>query len=66
MNLIKCEICNNGFSDDQIITGHGIRHEVENLIKIDFPAWNDNSHICKNDFNTYRVRYLTKMIEDEK
>lgn len=49
-----------------MITGHGIRHEIENLIKIDYPDWNDSRHICKEDFDIFRVKYIIKIIEEEK
>jgi uncharacterized membrane protein len=62
----KCEICKKSFPEDQLITGHGIYHEVEDLIRIDYPAWKDNSRICKNDLNKFRSKYLIKIIEDEK
>jgi uncharacterized membrane protein len=66
MNEIKCEICKKLFPEDQLITGHGIRHEIENLIRKDHPDWNDNSRICKDDFNTFRIKYIIKLIEEEK
>lgn len=66
MNGIKCEICNKIFLEDQLITGHGIRHEIEDIIKNDHPEWNDNSRICKDDFNTFRIKYITKIVEEEK
>jgi uncharacterized membrane protein len=66
MNEIKCEICKKTYSEEQVITGHGIRHEIEELIKIDHPEWNDDSRICKDDFNTYRIKYIVKIIEEEK
>jgi len=61
-----CEICKKTFPEDQLITGHGIRHEIEDLIRIDNPDWNDNSQICKEDFDTFRVKYIIKIIEEEK
>ena len=66
MNEIKCEICKNLFPEDQLLIGHGIRHEIEDLIRNDHPEWNDNSRICKNDFNTFRTKYIIKLIEEEK
>ena len=66
MNEIKCEICKKVFPKEQLITGHGVRHEIEELIRNDHPEWNDNSRICKDDFNTFRVKYTIKMIEEEK
>lgn len=49
-----------------MITGHGIRHEIEDLIRKDHPAWKDNSRICKTDFNTYRIKYIVNIIAEEK
>jgi uncharacterized membrane protein len=66
MNEIKCDICKKIFPEDQLITGHGIHHEIENLIKNDHPEWNDNSRICKADFNAFRIKYTIKIIEEEK
>jgi uncharacterized membrane protein len=66
MNDIKCNICNKEFSENQLIIGHGIRHEIEDIIKHDYPQWDDNSRICKNDFNIFRMKYITKLVEEEK
>jgi uncharacterized membrane protein len=66
MNNIKCNICNNVFPENQLITGHGIRHEIEDLIKLEYPEWDDNNRICKNDFNKFRIKYITKIVEEEK
>jgi uncharacterized membrane protein len=66
MDNIKCSVCNNTFPEDQLIIGHGIRHEIEKLIMKDYPEWNDSSRICKNDFNTFRVKYITNLIKEEK
>jgi len=60
-----CDICKKSFPEDQLITGHGIRHEIEDLIRVDHPKWKDDSHICKEDFDIYRVKYITKIIEEE-
>lgn len=49
-----------------MISGHGIRHEIEELIRNDHPEWNDNSRMCKDDFNAYRIKYIIKIIEEEK
>lgn len=62
----KCEICNKLFPEDQLITGHGIRHEIEKLIRKDYPEWSDNSRMCKEDFNTFRMKYIVNIIEEEK
>ncbi|HRG46126.1 MAG TPA: DUF1003 domain-containing protein [Leptospiraceae bacterium] len=66
MEKIECNICNRKFLETDLIVGHGIRHEIEDIILIDFPAWNDEMRICKNDFNTYRIKYASSIIEEEK
>ncbi|MEI6060370.1 MAG: DUF1003 domain-containing protein [Bacteroidota bacterium] len=66
MNNAECEICKKSFPEAKLITGHGIRHEIEDLIRNDYPDWTDNSRICKTDFNIFRVKYIARLIEDEK
>jgi len=66
MNKNECEICKKTYPEQQMISGHGIRHEIEKLIIEDYPKWNDNSQICENDFNTYRMKYIATLIEEEK
>jgi uncharacterized membrane protein len=65
MKEIQCDICRKLFPEDELILGHGIRHELENLIIADHPGWNDSNHICKGDFDHYRVRYVQKMLEED-
>lgn len=66
MNEIKCEICKKLFPEEQLIIGHGIHHEIEKLIINEYPDWNDESRLCKEDFNIFRMKYITKIIEEEK
>lgn len=66
MNKTECEICRKTFPENQLIEGHGIRHEIEALIMEDYPDWSDHSRICKEDFDTYRMKYIVKMVEEEK
>ena len=47
MNPTKCGICGKPFDESELITGLGIRHELETLIQADHPEWNDYSKICK-------------------
>jgi uncharacterized membrane protein len=65
MNEVHCGICEKSFSEDQLIKGHGIHHGIENLLRMDHPGWNDQSLICRADFNTYRIKYVAKIIEEE-
>ena len=65
MNKKICSICLREFPESEIISGHGIRHEIENIIKSDYPEWADYKSICKNDFNIFRNKYISKIIDEE-
>jgi len=65
MKKTVCNICHREYNESEIYSGHGIRHEIESIIQIDFPEWNDSSHICKADFSNYRNRYISQLIEEE-
>jgi uncharacterized membrane protein len=61
----KCNVCGRSFPENKLISGHGIRHEIESLIQIDYPDWNDNSYICQDDYKKYRMNYVSNIIEEE-
>ena len=61
----QCFVCKNEFNDSELISGHGIRHEIERLIKNNYPEWCDSNKICKSDFNKYRLLYISSIIEEE-
>lgn len=65
MKTITCDICGKNFSDTELISGLGIRHELESMIIQDFPKWDDYCHICKDDFNLYRKKYISQIIDEE-
>jgi uncharacterized membrane protein len=65
MKQIVCDVCHQEYPEYELISGHGIRHEIENLIKNDFPDWDDYNYICKKDFNIYRSKYIENIINDE-
>ena len=60
-----CDICRKEFDESDLILGHGIRHEVERLIVEDYPFWTDKNTICLDDYNKYRVKYVSSVIEEE-
>jgi hypothetical protein len=66
MEIKKCDICGKTFPEEELFTGHGIRHELEDLIRKDHPEWMDSSRICKEDLNSFRIKYITGIIEEEK
>jgi len=61
----KCKICGNEFDGNELISGHGIPHQIENMILSDYPGWTDYDLICKNDFEKYRIRHVKSLIEEE-
>ncbi len=60
-----CHICRQEYPESKLISGHGIRHEIENMIISDFNDWDDHKKICKNDFSAYRNKYISQIIEEE-
>lgn len=60
-----CDICHQNFDETEVLSGHGIRNEVERLIKNEYPEWSDEGTICKSDYNVFRLRYVSSMIEEE-
>ncbi len=66
MTMKKCIICGGEFDSHDGILGHGIRHEIEDLIKKDRHEWDDSCFICRNDYETYRVEYVTRLVAEEK
>lgn len=64
-NKEKCDVCGKIFPAEELITGHGIRHEIEDLIRNEHPDWTDSCKICKTDFSTYRVKYISGMVDEE-
>lgn len=63
---MKCDICLRNFSKSDLIAANGIQNEMEDLMRISHPTWNDKSKICKDDFNRFRVKYITHIIKKEK
>jgi uncharacterized membrane protein len=65
MKLIKCRICGKEFPENKLMAGHGIHHGIEKYIQMDFPDWNDQNYICSEDYKTYRMKYVSGIIEEE-
>lgn len=61
----KCFICHKDYQDSELIVGHGIRHAIEDLIKSEFPDWDDTQKICWNDYSNFRDKYVGMLIEEE-
>jgi uncharacterized membrane protein len=66
MSKVKCTVCSKEFAKGTVISAHGIRHEIQDLILNDHPEWSNSSFICKNDYEKYRVKYITTLITEER
>lgn len=60
-----CFVCHKQFLNSELILGHGIRHEIEDLIKEKYPGWDDSKQICWNDYISFRDTYIKSIIEEE-
>jgi uncharacterized membrane protein len=54
------------FPEETVISGYGIRHEIEDLIRAEFPEWNDTCFICEKDFDKYRRKYVMDLVTEER
>jgi uncharacterized membrane protein len=66
MTTQTCPVCGKSFRPEEVISGHGIRKEVEDLIRADVPDWSDASFICKKDYEKYRTKYVSQLVFDER
>jgi len=62
----NCCICTKEFPENYLISGYGIIHEIEDLIKMEHPAWSDSCKICPEDLNKFRHIYVQNLIKEEK
>jgi uncharacterized membrane protein len=60
-----CFICNRQLPNSELILGHGIRHEIEELVRQKYPAWDDSKQICWKDYVAFRDDYIKSIIEEE-
>ncbi len=61
-----CAVCGRVFPEEDLIRAGSVRNEIEELIRAATPAWSDSAFICRDDFDTFRIRYISGIIEDEK
>lgn len=61
-----CCVCKKVFSENHLISGYGIRHELEVLIKVEHPEWTDECNICPEDLNRFRRTYVQNLIAEER
>ncbi len=61
----KCFVCHQDYQDSELIVGHGIRHTIEDLIRKQYPGWDDTKKICWKDYSRFRDQYVGSLIEEE-
>jgi uncharacterized membrane protein len=54
------------FPENAVISGYGIRHEIEDLIVAEHSEWNDRCFICEEDFDKYRRKYVIDLVTEER
>jgi len=65
-NESTCCVCQKEFQGNKLISGYGIRHELENLIKLEHPEWTDKCNICPDDLNRFRRIYIQDLVKEER
>jgi uncharacterized membrane protein len=65
-NKNYCFVCKKEFPENQLISGYGIVHELEALIIIENPEWNDKCTICHEDLNRFRRVYVQNLVKEER
>jgi uncharacterized membrane protein len=64
--LITCPVCQQQKSAHSFVSAAMVRPQIAELIRKDFPDWDDNSKICKTDLNHYRAMMIGQILEKEK
>ncbi|EMJ97589.1 PF06210 family protein [Leptospira alstonii serovar Sichuan str. 79601] len=53
------------YSKDKIVSSFAIRKEIETILKEKNFHWNSSSRVCFTDYNSARVNYVKKLMEQE-
>jgi uncharacterized membrane protein len=64
--IITCIVCKENKKSTQALHADLVRNGVQNLIKKEYPKWNENSYICFPDLNHYRAKYMKELLKKEK
>lgn len=63
-NPKHCLVC--GKAARSLMQGRMVRSTIAEMIRGDFPSWSDEDFICLDDLNTYRSRFVEKVLEIER
>jgi uncharacterized membrane protein len=61
-----CQICGRDSSKVDMVSAAIVRPAVTDVIKTEFPNWDSNGFVCRDDLRKYRNAYLLKLMEEEK
>lgn len=61
-----CQISNKKFPISELVPANYVREGVVNLIKKQYPDWDENGYIEKNELNKFRKEYIKYLLESEK
>ena len=65
MNTATCFISKKKFPVAELYEGRLLKKEILDLIKKDFPDFNDNEYISIESLNEYRKKYMAKLLKQE-
>lgn len=61
-----CAVCGKPFAEDDLVPSALVRDAIAEQIRIEQPAWTDESFICRRDLTRFRTRYVHQILESEK
>ena len=65
MEQERCLVCKAGQAEKELVSSRYIRHEIRELILEDHPCPEGAFYICRDDYDIYRMRYISRMVELE-
>jgi uncharacterized membrane protein len=61
-----CQICGSTHNEGSLVPAAVIRPGIVAVIRESFPAWRETGHICLNDLNQFRARYVERLLQTER
>ena len=65
MNTATCHISKKKLPQHELYRGHFLKKEMRELIKKDYPDFNDDSYISIESLNEYRKKYMASLMKQE-
>lgn len=61
-----CDICDKSFAARLLVPASAVNDQVAREIVRAHPAWSQESHICREDLNRFRAKYVHALLATEK